>query len=607
MVPTDAPPGSAEAHTSESERALSVCPHALRCPGCDLWGFDEAEQDRHKHARVQRALAPYSAIRVEVSALVGTATRLGYRSRTKLVVVPGKIGLYERGSHDVVDTSGCPVLDPELERVVERLRQLDLARFGVESLDLRRVDDGALLTLAVREKTDTTELERVMASELASLSVVGAALSERSAGRVLLLGQGHRVFSGAERTPHHVSSDLPWHYASHGSFVQAHLPQAARLYEHVLDRIERLDGGRPLSILELHAGSGTLSLALAARGHRVTAVESYGPAVRLIEDAAKAQNVAVRALESDARAALEESPLVDVVLVNPPRRGLEPALRRALARTAARAIGYVSCDPETALRDLDHLTRLGFSPSEVTPFDLMPGAHVVETWSWLTPTELPLPLVLHRDADLLAVVKAAHEPTHPQGDGIPSLLDRVRLLPGTERAAPVHRLDAETSGVCLFSLRPEATQSLAAALAAGEKKYLAWCKGVPHKRGTLRKPVLEGRVRRDAVTRYERIDRVAGHAVLEVALETGRRHQIRQHLAGIGHPLLGDARYGHAATNRHFWSKLGLDRCALHAHRIELGGERSGLVLEAPLAPDLAAVWARSRADESNSTSRDDS
>ena len=97
---------------------------------------------------------------------------------------------------------------------------------------------------------------------------------------------------------------------------------------------------------------------------------------------------------------------------------------------------------------------------------------------------------------------------------------------------------------------------------------------------------------RDARTRYRRLDVAGGHSLLRVQPDQGRTHQIRRHLASIEHPVLGDARYGHAASNRHFEQKHGLDRAFLHLARVELAasGGRDPLVLEAPLAGDLEAV-----------------
>jgi 23S rRNA-/tRNA-specific pseudouridylate synthase len=167
----------------------------------------------------------------------------------------------------------------------------------------------------------------------------------------------------------------------------------------------------------------------------------------------------------------------------------------------------------------------------------------------------------------------------------------VQKRSGWEHAAPLHRLDADTSGVCLFARRPELVAAWQRALgdAGARKRYLALVRGIGRAKGRVARPLREAGRTLDAATRYRRLEVLHGHALLEVVLETGRTHQIRRHLASIGEPVLGDARHGHPASNRHFFERFFLDRAFLHCASIEVAGLR----LEAPLAPDLTAVLAR--------------
>jgi len=83
---------------------------------------------------------------------------------------------------------------------------------------------------------------------------------------------------------------------------------------------------------------------------------------------------------------------------------------------------------------------------------------------------------------------------------------------------------------------------------------------------------------------------VGGHSLLAVLPEQGRTHQIRRHLAGIGHPVVGDARYGDPRTNQHFEHRHGLDRTFLHLSFLRLQRAGGPLELRSDLAPDLAAA-----------------
>ena len=188
------------------------------------------------------------------------------------------------------------------------------------------------------------------------------------------------------------------------------------------------------------------------------------------------------------------------------------------------------------------------------------------------PQAAPLPdvRVLYEDDALLAVFKPAPLQCHPSPSapgGSDTLQARVSAYLGGP-AHPVHRLDAETRGIVLFAKLPYAQSRLQAQMKDGlfAKAYRAWVFGVPSpERGEIDAPIARQTpdsftrvVRADgqrAVTRYavlRAIDLPAGERAALVGLTplTGRTHQLRVHMAHIGCPLLGDARYGTADSQR---------------------------------------------------------
>lgn len=194
----------------------------------------------------------------------------------------------------------------------------------------------------------------------------------------------------------------------------------------------------------------------------------------------------------------------------------------------------------------------------------------------------------YSDEHLFVVDKPPGLAVHP-GAGNPGAGERTRtLLPqlltlgasggsDPERPGVVHRLDRDTSGLLLVARTEDAHAALQESIRRREveRRYLALVRGHPQSRtGRIDAPI--GRDRRDrtlrsldtdepreAVTHFELLETLPEHALLEVALETGRTHQIRVHLAAIGLPVAGDPRYGVAGD-------LGLARQFLHAHRLRL-------------------------------------
>jgi 23S rRNA (uracil1939-C5)-methyltransferase len=332
-------------------------------------------------------------------------------------------------------------------------------------------------------------------------------------------------------------------------------------------------------------------------------VESFPPATRNARSAAEAQGIQLDVYTGDvARAAAAMAAAgerFDAVVMNPPRRGVSPAARRSVAHLGASLAVYVSCDPDTLARDLDHLGRLGYVAAGLAPFDMIPLTEEVETVCILR-RSLPIPpRVVYEDDEILVVDKGPHEPVLPGGGELGgSLVSRCTRLPGVAGATlePVHRLDDGASGLCLLARNPAARATWTNALTTtGRLVYLAAAKGVTPPKGAISHRLREGPRTCPARTRYHRLAIAAGHSILQVIPDGDRIHQIRRHLAATGHPVIGDDRYGHLPTNRYFEEKHGLDRPFLHLVRIEVAHPHTGarLRIESTLPGDLRSSLER--------------
>ncbi len=180
--------------------------------------------------------------------------------------------------------------------------------------------------------------------------------------------------------------------------------------------------------------------------------------------------------------------------------------------------------------------------------------------------------------------KPAGMPAHRTDRDEPDLLSfAVKELGLPEGLAAAHRLDRDTSGIVLCAVDRALLATLSQSFAANaiKKTYFALVYGYTHDKGIVRRPLLERGRELAAVTRYRTVERFSRCSLLEVRPETGRTHQIRKHLAGIGHAVVGDRRY---APQRHPRLPAFPGRLWLHAAKLEL---TDGSVFEAPLPPSL--------------------
>ena len=239
--------------------------------------------------------------------------------------------------------------------------------------------------------------------------------------------------------------------------------------------------------------------------------------------------------------------------------------------------------------------------------------------------DIPLSIVFE-DRDLVVVDKPAGlvvhpAPGHPTGTLVNALLHHIGDLSGiggVKRPGIVHRLDKDTSGLLIVAKHDRAHRRLARALKERriQRTYLAACWGhLDEDRLSVDAPVgrsARNRKRmavtergRNAVTHFRRLERWAAADLVQARLETGRTHQIRVHLAHLGHPVVSDDVYGAGGARgisgpAHTWAReleRRVPRQFLHAHRLVFDHPRSRetVELESPLPEDLgpAAEWAR--------------
>jgi len=202
----------------------------------------------------------------------------------------------------------------------------------------------------------------------------------------------------------------------------------------------------------------------------------------------------------------------------------------------------------------------------------------------------PIPLrIIFEDEHLLVVDKPAGLVVHPAAGNRDGTLVNALLhhcggslsgIGGVARPGIVHRIDKDTSGLLVVAKTDVAHEGLARQFAAHSisRRYLAIVAGIPRlAEGTVNAPlarsaanrkkiaiVAEGRGKR-AVTHWRRLEQLKDAALVECRLETGRTHQVRVHMASLGHPLLGDPVYGRSGSHRKLLQQLNFHRQALHA------------------------------------------
>ena len=379
-----------------ADRCASDCPAFPRCGGCSLRHLSYAAECRLKEGWVREAMRRIGGVTAPVLPILPSPQESGYRNKAiyPVAVQNGelRIGFYAKRSHRIVGQQDCRLHPPAFSRIVGAFREwIEINGVSVYDENAHR---GLVRALFLRQGEVTEQVmaaviangERLPAADdlIARLrnacpQLVSVILNVNREKTNVLLGKTCRTLWGSD-TIEDVLCGLRFSL-SPLSFYQVNRAGAERLYGVAKD-FAALTGGETL--VDLYCGAGTVGLSMADGAKALIGVEIVPQAVENAEANAAANGVSnARFLCADAAKAarmLEEEGLrPDVVVVDPPRKGLSPDLIETVSRMAPRRVVYISCNPATAARDLALFAKTGYETEKIQPVDMFPRAGHVET------------------------------------------------------------------------------------------------------------------------------------------------------------------------------------------------------------------------------------
>ncbi len=378
-----------------ADRVTPACPAFGRCGGCAWQHLCYPAQLWAKRERVVEALATEPTLAgTAIADVVPSPRQWGYRNKGKYVAgymrdrsgERAVLGAYMPRTHEVVETLGCKVVEPVIDEVATWAAGA-AANFGVAPY-VERTRTGQLRYLVVRANRDGDVLTGLVvpsAAEVARVQPLAAALARHPAVRSVLalvnsrhdgsiapVGAPVTTMAGDAKLTEWIAG-LPIAVGI-GEFLQVNREQAEAMYAEVA-RLARIAPGE--RAVDLYCGVGGIALALAQAGATVDAVEINGEAAATLAEVVRNHQLPITVHHGDAGQLT--LPRAEVVVVNPPRRGLSAEGRRTVLGLSPSRLIYVSCGPETLAQDLAVLCEAGYRIEHVQPFDLMPGTSQVET------------------------------------------------------------------------------------------------------------------------------------------------------------------------------------------------------------------------------------
>ncbi len=352
-------------------RVKPICPVFGKCGGCQMMHLAYEEQLKVKQKRVSDAFERIGKLKeFTVAPCIPSPESLYYRNKIQLPIENGKMGLYAKRSHDIVPIEKCYIQSESGNELLRGITFIDELRHIL----LRTNRKGELLVVLVtREKPSEKILK--LAKEISQKENVKGVLHGFNAreDNVLFSDSYTQLFGEGSLTEEILGIRVA---ISPASFFQVNLAQAENLYRKAFELSGLKKGGKAL---DAYSGIGVFSIYLAKQGVEVTCIEVVPAAVEDAKKNALENGVAPKFLLGKVEDLIETVAPVDVIFLNPPRKGCEESVLQATINKQPKKIIYTSCDPATLARDLHFLATQGYTNIDAHPFDMFPQTMHVET------------------------------------------------------------------------------------------------------------------------------------------------------------------------------------------------------------------------------------
>ena len=375
------------------DRRAGDCPAYPRCGGCTGRHMAYAQTLEAKRRQVADCFARIARMEVDVPPVLGMADPFRYRNKTALPVggttEAPVIGFYAPRSHSVIPAADCPnAMEPTpalCRALTDWMRAHRAEPYHEEShtglirhLVIRVNRKGEALVCVVANGK-ALPAEDALADTMMRAGAIGVVLNENTARTNVIFGPRFRTLAGASvlrDTLCGLQFDL-----SPAAFYQVNPAQAEVLYGVALD----FAGLRPEDLVcDVYCGAGTITLLMARHCCRALGIEIVPEAIRNANENAQLNGIDntefhTGAAETVLPDLVEKGLRPDVIVVNPPRKGLEPAVIRAMAEASPRRIVYISCGIATLARDAALLRDLGWQVERIQPVDMFGWTGGIET------------------------------------------------------------------------------------------------------------------------------------------------------------------------------------------------------------------------------------
>ena len=378
-------------HKISKDRIQPKCKVATACGGCSFQSLSYPKQLEYKTNKVKDAFKYISKLDVKVNDCIGMDEPYYYRNKIQTPVkkINKKIvsGFYKVKSHNIVPIDECVIEDKRSNKIINSIKKI-MADFKIEPYDEDR-RYGIIRHVLIRTSLHFNEIMVVLVTNCDSfpsrnnfiniikkenpeITTIVQNINKRDTN--VILGEQERILFGKGYIVDSLCG-IKFHISSK-SFFQINPIQTEKLYRYIATK---LDLKKSDALLDAYSGVGTIGMSLANKVKEVISVEIERSAVKDAIRNAKENNIKnIKFICDDASRYINELKELDVLVMDPPRKGSTPEFLKAVNYLQPKNIIYVSCDPNTLARDINYL-KDKYIIKVVQPFDMFPMTYHIET------------------------------------------------------------------------------------------------------------------------------------------------------------------------------------------------------------------------------------
>ena len=350
--------GSVLKYIEKSNKRISVdCPYYNSCGGCNIMHLTYFDQLNFKQEKIENIVKKYLNSDIKVDDIVGCDSNTNYRNKVTFQVKES-IGFYKNNTYEIINIDNCLISDELINNSISYLKKLVLK--DINKITCRTGSNELMIIIETHNKDlDITPLKEICSSIYLKID-----------NKYIHVFGNENIYENLGNYKFKISPD---------SFFQVNINTCLKLYNKIKDYV-----GKNKNIIDLYCGTGSIGI-FVSDNNKVIGIELNEYATKDAIENKKINNIDnVDFICGDSGKKLKQLNFKpDIIIVDPPRSGLNKETINNILEFNPKEIIYVSCDPMTLVRDLNILNKT-YNIKEITPFDMFPNTYHVESITYLT-------------------------------------------------------------------------------------------------------------------------------------------------------------------------------------------------------------------------------